>query len=305
MFRKLFLAAGLAVAPALSLAGPLGPFTDLVVFGDSLSDPGNIFATTGGAVPDTALYPNGQFTNGDTWATQLGADVASGTNFAFGGAKARTDDDGVPDFAAQRALFQGASPTLGDTPLTVVWLGGNDMLAAFEGTITIENAIQSAVGSIIAGVNELVGAGLRDILVFGLPNLGRLPDVVAAGAEAIAASTAATQAYNAALQGALAVRASTGNVRYFDVFAVFESIFDEAADLGFVNTTQACLAVNTAATCAGDAGFIFHDTIHPTDAVHARLADAVRVAVIPLPAGVWLLLSGLGGLVLLRRRRAG
>lgn len=305
MFRSIILAGMTAVFPAIAGAGPIGAFSDLVVFGDSLSDPGNILAVTGGTTPDPALYPNGQFTNGDTWATKLGAGIASGTNFAFGGAKASTDADPSPDFAAQRALFALANPVLGARPLTAVWFGGNDLRGALFAADPVA-VIGQAITDIVTGVNALVGAGLDDILVFGLPNLGRIPEVTKLGAAVAAAATQATLDFNAGLQGALAAFVPAGNVRFFDTFNLFESIAKNPGVFGFTNSTDACLVKNAAdpTPCLGNSTFVFHDEIHPTDLGHAILANAVLSAVVPLPAGGLLLITGLGGLAFLRRRRA-
>jgi phospholipase/lecithinase/hemolysin len=74
--------AGLCIfMPVAASAGSVLPgISDLLWFGDSLSDPGNAFAASGGTTPDPTFYPDGQYTNGDTWAVQLGADLASGAN---------------------------------------------------------------------------------------------------------------------------------------------------------------------------------------------------------------------------------
>jgi phospholipase/lecithinase/hemolysin len=61
------LAWALAVALALT-SGPAlaGPITGVVVFGDSLSDAGNVYAATGNRFPP-APYSGGRFTNGPVW----------------------------------------------------------------------------------------------------------------------------------------------------------------------------------------------------------------------------------------------
>ena len=97
------------------------PFERIVVFGDSLSDPGNVFALTGNNLkppsygmdtPEELLtlipsapYAKGghHFSNGPTWIEDLGAAIGNGasvgpafapghpkaTNYAVGGARAR------------------------------------------------------------------------------------------------------------------------------------------------------------------------------------------------------------------------
>lgn len=327
MIRNFLLAGVTALLPTLGSAAPIGPFSDLVVFGDSLSDPGNIFAITSGTTPDPTLYPNGQFTNGNTWASKLGANFASGTNFAFGGARAvanpdpvggDTDDntDTIPDFAAQRGIFNAAKPDLGlgPNPLAAVWFGGNDLRAGLANPANLNTVITKAVTEIVTGVAELLSGGLTDVLVFGLPNLGLIPEVTSLDAflasieaapagTAIAGATAATQGFNAALRSGLDTLTPLGNVQFLDTFALFEDILANASSLGFTNTTDACILTLVPATdCSTDQGFVFHDSIHPTDRAHALIASEVRAAVVPLPAGGLLLLTALGGIALIRRR---
>src|SRR5262245_59792037 len=68
---------------------------NLVVFGDSLSDAGNASLSTGGALPNPALYYQGRFSDGPIWVDTLakylgepavGPSLAGGLDYAFGGA---------------------------------------------------------------------------------------------------------------------------------------------------------------------------------------------------------------------------
>lgn len=76
---SLFLALGLAASGAAS-----AQFSQMIVFGDSLSDVGNVFAVTGSP---PAPYFGGRFTNGPVWA-EVAADAwgIPLTNYAYGGA---------------------------------------------------------------------------------------------------------------------------------------------------------------------------------------------------------------------------
>ncbi|TCO69023.1 SGNH/GDSL hydrolase family protein [Rhodovulum euryhalinum] len=319
--KHLAFAAALALAPLGAGAGSLGPYSDFFVFGDSLSDPGNVLGSL--AAPGSPLasrYPEGQFTDGDTWATQLGADLVSGTNFAFGGATAVQQGEfaidlpggpytvDVPDFIDQRALFAPLAPTLGANPLAAVWFGGNDLRDAFRapdpGAATAA-AIGGAVAQIVAGVQDLIGAGLRTVAVVGLPDLGRIPEVMALGSAASAAATGATTAFNATLQAGLN-GVTGGQVRYVDIFGLFAAVQADGAAYGLTNTATPCLADLLAGAVGDCGGYLFYDTIHPTEQAHALIAErfVATVAPVPLPAGGALLIAGLGGFALVRRRRA-
>ena len=89
-FAVAMLAVLMAGGAGSTLAQQTGPFTHLFVFGDSLSDSGNIFAATGGLIPGPPYF-NGRFSNGPIWvehlAPALGFPFDDATDFAFGGAE--------------------------------------------------------------------------------------------------------------------------------------------------------------------------------------------------------------------------
>ena len=72
------------------------PFSNLVVFGDSLSDTGNLFKVSEGLFPPSPPYFEGRFSNGNL-VVDLLADslelaenqsfLEDGSNYAFGGAQ--------------------------------------------------------------------------------------------------------------------------------------------------------------------------------------------------------------------------
>ena len=91
-----------AVVVALPLFAQAGPYSNLYVFGDSLSDTGNLSFATGGAVPGTAQpYFNGRFSDGPVWVETMAAHLGlagdaaplhlGGKNFAFAGARTGVD----------------------------------------------------------------------------------------------------------------------------------------------------------------------------------------------------------------------
>lgn len=272
---------GLAALPAA--AAQVEPWSDLVVFGDSLSDPGN-------------FGPGLVATDGEVWAEQLGAGLGSGTNFAYGGATA-VSNGGSPDFAEQRALFVAADPELGPDPVAVVWFGGNDLLNA-----TGPEAIGDAVDAVVAGVLDLAGYGLDRIVIPGLPDLGLIPAV--RGTPLEQAATAASDAFNAAIQAFVALEDSFSlDLAYVDIDGLFDDVLGDPAAYGFTDVTGTCQ--QGAVPCDG---YLFWDGIHPTEAAHSLIAgailDAAAPAPIPLPASALTLLGALGALLGLGRRRA-
>ena len=104
--RRLPVAAAFAVCLGLALGSPEAaavPYSGFYVFGDSLSDTGNIATVTGEAIPP-APYVGGAFTNGPNWADRFAAEGSLftstqtpllpgsvlgnvGDNYAWGGAR--------------------------------------------------------------------------------------------------------------------------------------------------------------------------------------------------------------------------
>ena len=109
-------------------------FSQIISFGDSLSDTGNVALATGGTTPNPAFgYADGNFSNGDIWLDYLGdslntgtqsASLGGGTNYAYGGART-TVSDTVPSAQAQVAGYL-ASNTVDPNALYTLLIGGND-----------------------------------------------------------------------------------------------------------------------------------------------------------------------------------
>ena len=120
--------AAIVVGSALWVASAsAGPFSSLVVFGDSLSDVGNIASATLGIYPGSTYY-NNRFSNGPVWVEALSGDLglgsiqrstAGGNDFAYGGAQTtgtggfngifiRDVDEQVSQFLNTRTVDPGA-----------------------------------------------------------------------------------------------------------------------------------------------------------------------------------------------------
>jgi hypothetical protein len=207
------LGALLAVATATLVAAPAqAAYTSLTVFGDSLSDTGNIFAITGGALP-VAPYLPGRFSDGPVWvetlAQGLGLPGAAGSvlqgaglNFAFGGARTGVANNPPGVLAQVGGLWAPGNPTADPNGLYVVVGGGNDMRDARDGVSTPASrqaAATAAAGNIAQSVGLLASRGARNVLISTLPDLGNTPEAAFLGL--IAESSDATMRYNALVMG--------------------------------------------------------------------------------------------------------
>jgi outer membrane lipase/esterase len=309
----------LAAAAVFALAGPAAAYSNLVVFGDSLSDGGNVALIAGidagqvitgnGYVPSLP-YASGTFSDGPTWvdsvALQLGVStgpsLAGGGNYAFGGAQTR--DGASPSLLTQVGMFLGdvggAAPS---DALYVIAGGGNNARAALESVLAgapiaktvLATAVKFAfdVGSM---VDQLQAAGAVDIVVWNAPNLGLAPAVLAAGPEA----SFLAQTLAGVMNNALAQRLQgEQGVQIFDLYGLLGSVVADPASFGIANAADACGA---RADCTPGT-FLFWDGIHPTTGGQAIIANAMIAAVVPEPA-TWAMFAAGGLLLLARRRRA-
>jgi phospholipase/lecithinase/hemolysin len=200
----------------LSLSLPFGasakPFTDVFIFGDSLSDQGNIEVLTGGSIPGADFY-NGRFSNGPVWAdtlsqslgvpiTPLSAPIISppyppwtpgmGNNFAYGGARTNRHRYNYPlGMDSQVAAFLNGVTVADSDALYVVFAGANDIqdaigvayddpaevAAAMADPSGAIAAVQGAAQNIANAIVDLAAAGARSFLVPNGPNWALVPAV--------------------------------------------------------------------------------------------------------------------------------
>mgnify|MGYP001764880828 CR=1 FL=1 len=310
--------AALALSASLAPAATLGGHTSFFVFGDSLSDPGNLYAATGGTVPASPPYWNGRFSNGPTWAEDVAADftakgLATG-NFAFGKANAIPDADPIPDLPTQIGLFDATVPAaaLGSSPLAAIWIGANDLFGALDAGLDTAGVVATAIAAAraeAASIAALATRGITDFVVLNLADIGTTPWYTLIEPGKAASATAGAEAFNAELADQLALLRKTGlDVTAIDTHALFEELQADPAAFGLADATTPCLIPGVKLCSTEEADKLaFFDLVHPTKQIHSRIAEivenALEPAAVPLPASAPLLAGALG-LLTLRRRRA-
>lgn len=156
------------------LRGPV--FNQILVFGDSLSDTGNVYIFSGKKNP-VSPYFEGRFSNGPLWievfAEKMGLKIpepslAGGTNYAYGGARTGDGDrDGKPDIGKQIDQYlEKTGGRVQKKQLIVVSGGCNDFVRG--------NPVET-VPNIINSITKLAKAGGKTFLVSNFPPLGGLP----------------------------------------------------------------------------------------------------------------------------------
>jgi len=278
-------------------------FSKMIVFGDSLSDSGNIYAATLGEIPAPPYY-DGRFTNGPNYADDLASNLGlnlkpylkGGTSYAVGGAKTEGFPSGLPyDFLSQidqfkLEIFLGLIDKPDKDAFYIVFIGSNnlreilnDALAdpANQATI-IQNGITDNISNIQDGLNSLRDEGAVNILVPNLPNVGRTPEFVSEGATSLGSSI--TSAFNEALDLMLDSFSDINIIR-FDTYGLFEDVVNNPATYGFSNLDSACYTGDDNYTgggtvCSEPDAHIFWDQIHPTAKAHLILANHIYTALI-------------------------
>lgn len=254
-------------------------FNSLYVFGDSLSDSGNLFGLTGGTTPPSPPYFNGRFSNGPVWveslAPALGFNYVQQTNFAIGGAESGAL---APiDVLNQVNGFIGAGGTVPDGALTVVWAGNNDFL---RNAATTPSSVLTAsvVTNIATAIGTLNAFGANTFLVPNLPKFGNSPGGAATGLGD--SLNALASFYNTNLhEGLIGLESSLGvKIMIMDIEGLFDDVIANPDVYGLSNVTIPCLdgTAQPTGVCPTDAAAdatLFWDAIHPTRAGHSVVSE--------------------------------
>ncbi|MDZ7958699.1 MAG: SGNH/GDSL hydrolase family protein [Aulosira sp. DedQUE10] len=249
---------------------------ELYVFGDSLSDTGNVFKATKGVYPPSPPYFQGRYSNGPVWVehlgTKLGLHNSKNINFACGGATTISGSlNGIPGVLAQVNNYTQSQPKVNPNALYIIWAGANDYLFGSSNT-------NSAIANLSTALDSLLKVGAKTVLVANLPDLGKIP-ATSSTYNAANLSTV-TNLHNAELTKSINLlqqKSGSGKkIIQLDVNHLYREAITHPDKFGFTNVTGACLA--TQASCNNPDKFLFWDSIHPTTAGHRILADTALKA---------------------------
>lgn len=183
-------------------------YSQVIIFGDSLSDTGRIKDTVNQVSPPLANVLQPSFTtNPDpVWASVLAEHYGksikpftksdpSGTNFAVGGARSGSDIqwNGVITVPSTNTQIKEYLATTGGKTdpdaLYAVWIGSNDLIAVSqiiasaqsqtEGLSKAKEVITDAVGKTATDIITLNKLGAKAILVPNIPDLSHTPRAIA------------------------------------------------------------------------------------------------------------------------------
>jgi phospholipase/lecithinase/hemolysin len=217
-------------------------------------------------------------------------------NAALGGSNALIGMLTTPVVTQLQNYLTANSGAFSGKELVTVWAGANDVfiqldtVAAGAETPTqavaaLELAAEQEAGYI---QSEILGKGANYVLVLNLPDISLTPSALAEPAADQAFIQTLTEAYNAALQAALA-GAPASKVLLYDTFTASHAEVTNAATYGLTNTTTPACNLAPAANPLGSSlicsaanlnsgsvlNYEYADDVHPTPYAHALLSKGI------------------------------
>lgn len=161
-------------------------YDKMVVFGDSLSDNGNLYKWSG--LPEKPYF-DGRFTNGKLWVEMVAKSLhidtslkAQFADYAFGGAWAADASHGVGglvslSYERNNLYFVDVPPHSTDISnnLFVIWIGNNDYLQTGRMNEDANAVTDNTIKAIKTHLDALIDSGAQHFLILNLPDLGQTP----------------------------------------------------------------------------------------------------------------------------------
>lgn len=227
----------------------------IVFFGDSLSDNGNLYSLLLHILPKSPPYFKGHFTNGETWAENVGRyyynkNYADYKIYALGGATAvfhwpttkfisPTTLNAEVDAYLLDSLFRDRSKVL-----FAIWIGGNDYL--FDSDANADAASEKVVSQIADTVSKLSSHGAKNFLILNLPDLSMVPEAKGKSMSNLhAMSVLHNQKLNAAMQK-FSLSNPGINVTQVNIYDLFNDVmadpekYNRKYNVNLKNTNESC-----------------------------------------------------------------
>ncbi|OUL37587.1 hypothetical protein BV372_01080 [Nostoc sp. T09] len=270
-------------------------FSNLYIFGDSYSDTGNAFNTTGGVLAAPPNY-HGRFSNGLLWidylADSLKLSLQTSTensssnqsiNFAFGGATTGLENlftAVIPDLPELPGLqqqiqsytscLQQSQQSTDQNALYIIWAGTADYAPFVNGVPKYSDTI-TTIANISTAIKALIESGARNILLVNVIDIGKTP--LASEVNHITNSHLVSQVvekHNQSLKEIAYLFEDKINLMLFDVKSVVDKAIAHPHKFAFTNTTQASSLVEG----SNPDEYVFWDQVHLTNKVNQLIANA-------------------------------
>jgi phospholipase/lecithinase/hemolysin len=298
-FSRLLLVIVLYDLTALGIVKAQATFPEVVVFGDSLSDTGNVAGAITPNLPPP--YFSNRISNGplaidyfvEAMNSNAQAAAQGGLNYAVVGGNIKGND--FEDLSAQIDRYLGAVGGIANSQaLYFVMLGGNDLR---DLTNQLDSQLASTlakqlVGELMGQLDRLYVAGARKYLVVTTPDVGQIPQTLALEVSKPGISARASryvETYNSALIESLVDFSVLDKVELydFDINVSFNLMLTQPAMFGFEETRVGCFDPDEfkfQSACESILfpfvepdfdKFVFFDSIHPTTKAHQIVGEAM------------------------------
>ena len=277
-------------------------FSNLIIFGDSISDTGNA------AFIDLPFpFFENRISNGPI-AVDLIANALNlssersghllgnieGFNYAVVGGNIEGSD---PEDMNQQvdAYLDRVDQQAESDALYVLIMGGNDLrdIRGITNPSQATQRISSAVIELERQIERLVAAGARAFFVTNVPNVGRIPETlerVSTDPDIVSRAEGYVREYNVVFEQAMTSFRQRSDLSFvtFDFFAAFENVLDNGLSLGFSNTTEGCFdidgpTIELECIILGFESRVFFDSVHPSSAASLIVGNQMIAALPPFP----------------------
>ncbi len=261
----------------------------MVVFGDSLSDTGNMYNASQWLLPNRNSWFLGHFTNGFVWSEYIArAKNIPVYNWAVGGAAGNNQYvvlSGVKNQVESYLVYRKAAQNYKtENTLYAMMFGANDFMNYDRSVSEVEQDYTKAL-------TRLINSGAKNVLLLTLPDVTKTPQFQYSDNEKIVEVKDKIIAFNQFVYQQ-ANSYPELNIILFDVYDLFEKVMNSPEVYGFEGAFDSCLNFNRNAAseyslshsltneCAyhGSDKFVFWDITHPTTAMHKLMADEVMKA---------------------------
>lgn len=281
---------------------------NIVVFGDSLSDTGNLYQYMNYQLPMSPPYYKGRFSDGPLWVELVTEYLSKYNphiqmeNYAFGGALVLQKDDFFPgaylSLRSQVDAYLEEHPTQDNKhTLYTILMGGNDYIGLDEDQSITEH-IERVTSEISHQASRLAEHGAQFILIGNLPELGKTPFARELNSEKILSEISVEHNISIKQQAELLKNNyPKTNWIFFDVYSFFTDAFDHPEKYGIENTYTPCYSLDDDIPQAQPIiafasnsqllnikphncdSYLFFDIVHPTRRGHAFTASLALTSI--------------------------
>ncbi|MGF1739886.1 SGNH/GDSL hydrolase family protein [Vibrio profundum] len=267
-------------------SNPQGHINQMVAFGDSLSDTGNLFNGSQWTFPNANSWFLGHFSNGLVWTEYLAKNKNIPLyNWAVGGAAGTNQYmaltgvyDQVTSYLTYMKMAKHYDPA---QTLFTLEFGLNDFM-------NYDRSLEQVEADFSSALSRLHDAGAHNLILLTLPDATKAPQFKYSTPEEIAKVRANILAFNAFIKAQAALYTKKDmNIGLFDANTLFNEITTHPKDNGFENASDACLDIQRSSSldylyshrltdeCAyyGSDKYVFWGVTHPTTATHKYIAD--------------------------------